>query len=327
MLFLPLRPSRSNGRDSSRSDHLDDAFVRMLEVRVLWGDQLLSLQYLRQGTLAVGEGTTVPIPDVFRLEVARMSSRGPEVFDRAHAGWIPVPAEGTTFAVGTFTVCARLTNACRAPAPPAWSWNGTWQLALSFALHVVVLVVLANPLPAFAGREKPPVDDRIDTMRRLLAVADEHAAKSGLPSTPRIVRPSPPADDSPYFQPSGGFTPTPRGTRGGASRPELRQGFGMSVSGKIPAEVVTRIVRQTFGRFRLCYEAGLRHDAHLAGTVVTRFVIDRTGGVSTTRDGGSSLPSRAVIACVVRGFSKLSFPQPEAGIVTVSYPIVFAPGS
>jgi hypothetical protein len=30
---------------------------------------------------------------------------------------------------------------------------------------------------------------------------------------------------------------------------------------------------------------------------------------------------------VVRSFSGLSFPQPENGIVTVVYPISFAPGS
>ena len=47
---------------------------------------------------------------------------------------------------------------------------------------------------------------------------------------------------------------------------------------------------------------------------------------STAQDGGSELPDQGVISCVVRGFGNLSFPQPEGGIVTVVYPIIFNPG-
>lgn len=99
-----------------------------------------------------------------------------------------------------------------------------------------------------------------------------------------------------------------------------------SVNGHLPAEVIQRIVRQNFGRFRNCYESALRNNPGLGGRVVTRFVIDRTGAVSTASDGGSDLPDRSAVSCVVRSFGGLSFPQPEGGIVTVSYPIVFSPG-
>ena len=37
-------------------------------------------------------------------------------------------------------------------------------------------------------------------------------------------------------------------------------------------------------------------------------------------------PATVVVSCVVRGFGNLSFPQPEGGIVTVVYPIIFNPG-
>ena len=43
-------------------------------------------------------------------------------------------------------------------------------------------------------------------------------------------------------------------------------------------------------------------------------------------DGGSDLPDQSVVQCVVRGFGNLSFPQPEGGMVTVVYPIMFNPG-
>ncbi|MGL1204156.1 AgmX/PglI C-terminal domain-containing protein, partial [Vibrio parahaemolyticus] len=74
--------------------------------------------------------------------------------------------------------------------------------------------------------------------------------------------------------------------------------------------------RQNFGRFKLCYESGLRSNPALAGRVSIKFVIDRSGAVSTAQDGGSELPDQTVVQCVVRGFSNLSFPQPEGGIVT-----------
>ena len=98
------------------------------------------------------------------------------------------------------------------------------------------------------------------------------------------------------------------------------------VNGHIPAEVIQRIVRQNHGRFRNCYDGGLRTNPSLSGRVVAKFVIDRTGAVSVSQDGGSDMPDRSVVSCVVRTFSGLSFPQPEGGIVTVSYPIMFTPG-
>lgn len=107
--------------------------------------------------------------------------------------------------------------------------------------------------------------------------------------------------------------------------PTIRQG-ATSVSGRLPPEVIQRIVRQNFGRFRLCYETGLRQSPRLQGRVSVRFVIDRSGAVANASDAGSDLPSPAVIQCVVRSFAGLSFPQPEGGVVTVVYPILFAPG-
>jgi hypothetical protein len=105
--------------------------------------------------------------------------------------------------------------------------------------------------------------------------------------------------------------------------PQVRMGAS-SVSGRLPPESIQRIVRQNFGRYRACYEAGLRKDPGLAGRVVVHFVIGRDGTVGAVSNGGSDLPDAAVIACILRGFSGLSFPQPEGGIVTVTYPIVFA---
>ncbi len=97
------------------------------------------------------------------------------------------------------------------------------------------------------------------------------------------------------------------------------------VSGRLPPVVIQRIVRQSFNTFRACYEDGLRRDPNLRGRVEVRFVIGRDGSVPNVGNGHSDMPDGAVIACVLRGFRALSFPQPEGGIVTVTYPIMFSP--
>ncbi|MDP9149497.1 MAG: AgmX/PglI C-terminal domain-containing protein [Myxococcota bacterium] len=119
-----------------------------------------------------------------------------------------------------------------------------------------------------------------------------------------------------------------RGRLGGGHQvkaPRIREG-ATSVNGRLPPEVIQRIVRQNFGRFRLCYENGMRNNPNLQGRVTVKFVIDRSGAVAMTADGGSDLPDQTVVQCVVRGFGNLSFPQPEGGMVTVVYPVMFSPG-
>jgi hypothetical protein len=115
-----------------------------------------------------------------------------------------------------------------------------------------------------------------------------------------------------------------RGHKVGA--PGIREPGPAQVNGRLRPEVIQRIVRQNFGRFRLCYENGLRESPNLQGRVSVKFVIDRSGAVSLTANDRSDLPDQGVVNCVVRGFGNLSFPQPDGGMVTVVYPIMFSPG-
>jgi hypothetical protein len=107
--------------------------------------------------------------------------------------------------------------------------------------------------------------------------------------------------------------------------PKVRMG-ATTVSGRLPPEVIQRIVRQNYGRFRMCYEQGLARNPNLEGRVSVRFVIGRDGSVSNVSNGGSDLPDSGVVGCVISAYYGLSFPQPEGGIVTVVYPIMFSPG-
>jgi hypothetical protein len=125
----------------------------------------------------------------------------------------------------------------------------------------------------------------------------------------------------------GGISPrrlaeAPR--KGGA--PVMRPG-PTTVDGRLPADVIQRVVRQNFGRYRFCYQEGLRNNPSLAGRVAVRFVIGRNGAVTTVANGGSDLPDAQVVSCVVRAFYGLSFPAPDNGVVMVTYPFMFSPGN
>lgn len=101
---------------------------------------------------------------------------------------------------------------------------------------------------------------------------------------------------------------------------------GAMVSGRLAPEIIRRVIRANFGEFRRCYESGLKTNPNLSGRVNVRFVIAKDGSVSNVGGKDSDLPDEAVKACIVRAFSTLKFPEPEGGIVTVVYPIVFTSG-
>jgi hypothetical protein len=103
----------------------------------------------------------------------------------------------------------------------------------------------------------------------------------------------------------------------------MRGPCATTVNGHLPEKVIDRIVKQNMRRFTLCYEAARKKTPGIQGEVRVKFVIARDGSVTIATDGGSTLPDDDALACVIRGFSGLSFPQPEGGIVTVVYPLHF----
>lgn len=117
------------------------------------------------------------------------------------------------------------------------------------------------------------------------------------------------------------------GGRGGQHQPRVALvTSAVSPAQRLPVEVVNRIVRQSYGRFSLCYEGGLQRAPELAGRVGVKFVVDRTGAVATTSEEASTtLKDREVVQCVVRAFQYLSFPTPQGGIASTTYVLDFAP--
>jgi hypothetical protein len=107
--------------------------------------------------------------------------------------------------------------------------------------------------------------------------------------------------------------------------PFIRSG-STTVNGRLPPETIQRVVRQNFGRFRVCYADALRTNPSLEGRVTVKFVVDHDGSVASASDAGSDM-THEVTECVVRHFADLSFPEPAGGIVTVVYPLVFSPST
>jgi hypothetical protein len=127
--------------------------------------------------------------------------------------------------------------------------------------------------------------------------------------------------------------------------------------GRMRPDVIQGVVRAHYDLFRKCYEAGLARNPALEGGVQVRFVIDRSGAVSSAEPYDAvdakdplrnpeheafwtalevTLPRNApfdwipdpqVVSCVVENYRTLRFPPPEGnGVVTVVYPIQFSPG-
>jgi hypothetical protein len=122
---------------------------------------------------------------------------------------------------------------------------------------------------------------------------------------------------------AGRNPPATTASSGAGSKGTVRPGAAQ-VNGRLPPEVIQRVVRTRTASYRACYEQGLRTDPALSGNVTVRFVIGRDGAVSSASNASSTLPA-TVASCVVRQFASLQFPQPEGGIVTVNYPLTFSP--
>lgn len=113
-------------------------------------------------------------------------------------------------------------------------------------------------------------------------------------------------------------------TKPGSKPPKVKVN-PVTVGPRLPPELIQRIVRRNFSRLRACYNEGLKGNPNLAGKITVRFVIAIDGTVNTV-SADSSLPDQVVVSCVTRAFYSMQFPEPEGGLITVSYPIIFTPG-
>ncbi|HEY2510110.1 MAG TPA: M56 family metallopeptidase [Polyangiaceae bacterium] len=141
-----------------------------------------------------------------------------------------------------------------------------------------------------------------------------------------------------------GSTATPTSSTASAASAEDHEGYGYEFSkdsskaapgangpfssgpgGRVPPEAIQHEVRLHFDTFRACYEAGLKRDPKLAGTVIVKYAFDEHGKTYDVADGNSTMPDKQVVSCVMDGFRTITYPPAEAGEVTVVYPLEFSP--
>lgn len=146
----------------------------------------------------------------------------------------------------------------------------------------------------------------------------------------------PPAYQPPAYQPPPS---QPEATAPPATTqpiPELQR------KGHLASSAIQKVVRANFANMTACYETALRRNPNLpGGKIRVKIVIAENGSVQRAEHEpnksashttlGSALEGNeppmtdpGVIACVVGEFKKLTFPQPEGGIVIATYPLTFS---
>jgi hypothetical protein len=96
-------------------------------------------------------------------------------------------------------------------------------------------------------------------------------------------------------------------------------------SGRVPPETIQSAVRAHYPGFVGCYESGRAKDPQLKGVVSVRFTVGEDGVTKQAANDGSTLPDPGVVDCVVGEFRRVTYPKAHAGLMTVVYPIAFAP--
>lgn len=93
------------------------------------------------------------------------------------------------------------------------------------------------------------------------------------------------------------------------------------VTGKLPADVVRRVVRAHVNQLRYCYEKLLVARPDIAGALTLELVITPTGDVTAATANGVTPDLET---CVTQRAMTWKFPKPKSGIVKVTYPMTFA---
>ncbi|HVR19103.1 MAG TPA: AgmX/PglI C-terminal domain-containing protein [Polyangiaceae bacterium] len=85
--------------------------------------------------------------------------------------------------------------------------------------------------------------------------------------------------------------------------------------GGLPNEVVGRIVRQRFGRFRSCYATALATSKNLVGRVTLELSIERDGRLTGVKNASSTLKDATAVRCMIDATQGLEFPKTDESTV------------
>ncbi|MFT4702968.1 MAG: hypothetical protein ACI81R_000656 [Bradymonadia bacterium] len=108
-------------------------------------------------------------------------------------------------------------------------------------------------------------------------------------------------------------TPVPRMRR---LQPVIREGF-------LTRQQIEGVVRRHSRGMRSCYESALIADGSLAGSLSFSWTIGLDGRVSGARAVEDSIGNGTLASCLGQEIRRMRFPQPDGGMVVVTYPFRF----
>lgn len=92
---------------------------------------------------------------------------------------------------------------------------------------------------------------------------------------------------------------------------------------RLPPETIRRVLRQSAGRFRECYQRSQLRHGKLVGRMGVRFDIGPDGRVWRAEEENATLADRELRECILMRLFELEFPNPGRQAVTVRYPWSF----
>ena len=100
------------------------------------------------------------------------------------------------------------------------------------------------------------------------------------------------------------------------------------LEGGLGASVIQASIAKYISQVRACYEAGLKQEPGLTGTVTVHFVIGSQGTVKIADIGRSTLGNHGVEDCITNRVVTWKFPKPVGGVdVKVNYPFLLKPSA
>ncbi len=190
----------------------------------------------------------------------------------------------------------------------------------------LVTVGVAAASAACGGSSPPPTTATAPTSTVAEVATNETSSAPGS----SVASATPSAAPTPSAEPSGrggavglgGIDCAPATGGAHAAGPTLTLATP-TVSGKLPADAVERVVRQDMGKFRVCYEDLLKTKSTAHGNVAFELSIAATGAVTAAKDSASDIGDPKMVACVRQTMLKIKFPKPEAGTAKATVSIAF----
>ena len=104
-------------------------------------------------------------------------------------------------------------------------------------------------------------------------------------------------------------------------------GLTVSGEGSIPESLLLKVLSKYLEKFQYCYEKALLTDASLAGNVMMQWTIEPSGSATAVKVVRTQINNAGFEHCMAEQITKIHFPSPKGGSVTVKYPFAFSSSS